>query len=121
MPRPKKYRWIGVQPQARLFKPQGMPARQLEHVEIAEDELEALRLADWEGLSQEQAASAMNVSRATFGRIVAQARRKTADALIHGKVMAIGGGPVNYHPDHPCGHRRRCRGWQNQGENADAS
>ena len=45
------------------------------------DEYEAIRLADLEGLYQEQAATRMNVSRQTFGRIVEAARRKVADVL----------------------------------------
>ena len=69
------------------------------------DELESLRLADLNGLSQEAAAAEMNVSRATFGRIVARARRKVADALVHGKSVGIQGGVVRYHP--PYG-----RGWR---------
>ncbi len=58
------------------------------------DEFEALRLSDLDGLYQEQAAAKMNVSRATFSRIVDEARRKTADALVHGKALRIEGGPV---------------------------
>ncbi|MCK5146618.1 DUF134 domain-containing protein [bacterium] len=108
MPRPTKCRWISNRPQATLFKPQGLPMHQLQQVALAEDELEALRLADWENLSHEKAAEAMNVSRATFGRIVARARKNTADALIHGKAIAIGGGTVDYQPEHPCGRRRYC-------------
>ncbi len=53
------------------------------------DELEALRLADVEGLYQEEAARQMNISRATFGRIVEAAHRKVADAILHGKALRI--------------------------------
>ncbi len=56
------------------------------------DELEALRLADHEGLYHEQAAIMMNVSRQTFGRIVSKARSVVASALIEGKALKIGGG-----------------------------
>jgi len=58
------------------------------------DEYEAIRLADLEGLYQEQAAIRMNVSRQTFGRIVEAAHRKVADVLVHGKMLRIEGGPV---------------------------
>lgn len=108
MPRPKKCRWVGARPQTALFKPHGLPMNRLEQVDLAADELEAIRLADWENLSHEQAAEAMNISRATFGRIVGHARQCIADALIHGKAIVIGGGPVDYQPEHPCGRRRRC-------------
>jgi predicted DNA-binding protein (UPF0251 family) len=54
--------------------------------------LEAIRLADYQGLDQEMAAGMMNVSRQTFGRILAEARAVIADALIMGKVLRIEGG-----------------------------
>jgi hypothetical protein len=53
------------------------------------DELEALRLADLLGLHQEEAAAEMKVSRPTFGRILEQAHRKVAEALIFGKSIKI--------------------------------
>jgi transcriptional regulator with XRE-family HTH domain len=53
------------------------------------DELEALRLTDYEGLYQEQCAARMGVSRTTLSRTVAEARRKIADALLHGKRLVI--------------------------------
>ena len=68
--------------------------RMLEEVALALDELEALRLADLTALHHEPAAEQMGVSRATFGRIVERARRKVADALINGKALRMGGGPV---------------------------
>ena len=64
----------------------------LEDVILTVDEMESVRLADLEGLYQEAAARRMNVSRQTFGRIVAAARRKIADAIIHGKALRIDGG-----------------------------
>ena len=56
MPRPKKSRWVATHPDVSFFKPQGIPLRELEQVELGVDELEALRLADWEGFGQEEAA-----------------------------------------------------------------
>jgi len=53
------------------------------------DELEALRLADYEGLYHEEAAKQMNISRATFGRILDGARHKTAGAILHGNALKI--------------------------------
>jgi len=82
------------EPTCRLFKPAGIPAKKLEKVSLTVDELEALRLADYEGLYQEKAASMMNVSRQTFGRIVSAARSKVATALIEDKALKIGGGVV---------------------------
>jgi predicted DNA-binding protein (UPF0251 family) len=81
-------------PQANYYKPRGVPLRMLQQVALTVDELEALRLADLEGLYQEEAAQQMNVSRQTFGRIVEAARKKVADALVNGKALSIEGGPV---------------------------
>ena len=77
-----------------MFKPQGIPLRDLEEVILTLDEFEALRLADLDGQYQEDAAAQMKVSRPTFSRIVDAAHRKVADALVHGKALRIEGGPV---------------------------
>ena len=75
------------------------------------DEFEAIRLADLEGLYQEQAAETMSVSRPTFSRIVESAHRKIADVLVHGKALRIEGGPVHLDARRCCrlhdGARRR--------------
>lgn len=81
-------------PEVTCFKPAGVPIRALEEVTLTLDELEALRLADFNGLYQEQAAEQMKISRATFARIIESARRKVADALLHGKALRVEGGPV---------------------------
>jgi uncharacterized protein len=89
MPRPFSKRFVGWRPGAVLFKPAGIPIRDLQRVELTLDELEALRLADLQGEYQEAAATQMKISRATFARIVEAARRKVADALVHGKAIQI--------------------------------
>jgi len=81
MSRPKKCRCINCIPDALYFKPRGIPLVDLEEVSLNLDELEALRLADYEGLYHEEAAKQMNISRATFGRILDGARHKTAGAI----------------------------------------
>ena len=94
MPRPCCLRHIGFRPNAGFFKPAGIPACTLEQVTLTLDEVEALRLADLEGLYQEQAAEQMKISRPTFSRIIEEARRKVADALVHGKALRLEGGTV---------------------------
>ncbi len=94
MPRPCCPRRIGAGPPAAVFKPAGIPLRDLEPVVMSLDEFEALRLADLEGFYQEAAAERMGVSRATFGRILDAAHARVADALVHGKALRIEGGPV---------------------------
>ncbi len=71
------------------FKPCGMPTRSLKTVELTKDEMEAIRLADFENLYHEEAADKMEISRATFGRILNLARKKVADALINAKTIRI--------------------------------
>jgi predicted DNA-binding protein (UPF0251 family) len=90
------------------FGPEGISSSRLEEVILTLDEYEAIRLADLEGLYQDQAASLMNVSRQTFGRIVEAARRKIADVLVNGKALRIEGGPVSLQREEPV-RCSRCR------------
>ncbi len=89
MPRPKKFRCVHCKPDATYFKPRGIPLVELEEIEITIDELEALRLADYEGLYHEDAASSMKISRQTFGRILDKAHKKVAECLLKGKALNI--------------------------------
>jgi uncharacterized protein len=81
-------------PRCGLFKPAGVPCTSLEEVVLTVDEMEAMRLADLEGMYQEQAAGQMNISRQTFGRVIESARRKVAQALCRGQALRIEGGTV---------------------------
>jgi predicted DNA-binding protein (UPF0251 family) len=56
-------------------------------LEIAE--LEAFRLVDLEGLSQEEAGEKMSISRGTIWRLVQSARRKTAQAISEGRPLQV--------------------------------
>jgi uncharacterized protein len=103
VPRPFCNRSIAGRPAVSIFKPIGIPVSELEEIVMTLDEFEALRLADLEGLYQEKAAEKMKISRPTFSRIVDSARRKVADALVHGKALRIEGGPIHM------GARRCCR------------
>jgi len=94
MPRPCCLRHVNHAPTAVYFKPAGVPACTLEQVTLTLDEVEALRLADLQGLYQEPAAEQMKISRPTFTRIIEVARRKVAEALIHGKALRLEGGAV---------------------------
>ena len=94
MPRPKRCRRIGAAPGSTYFKPRGIPLSELDEVVLGVDEFEAIRLADLEGLYQELAAEKMSVSRQTFGRIIAAAHQKVAEALVRGKALKIEGGSV---------------------------
>ena len=89
MARPPKQRCIGCQPASSYFKPRGVPLHTLEEIMLELDELEALRLADLEGLYQAEVALRMGVSRQTIGNILDRAHRKIADALLGGKALCI--------------------------------
>lgn len=89
MPRPLNHRRILHTPPADYFKPRGIPLCKLKEIELAADELEALRLADAETLYRLEAAKQMGVSRQTFDRIVRRARTKVAKALVDGYALRI--------------------------------
>ncbi len=94
MPRPCRCRRIRCHPDVSCFKPRGIPFDRLEEVILKLDEWEAVRLADWEGLYQEEAAQKMEISRQTFGNIIESAHKKIADVLLHAKALKIEGGEV---------------------------
>ena len=94
MPRPKKCRFVGDELISSSFKPMGINPDNLEKVILSLEELESLKLADYQALTHAQAAELMGVSRATFGRIVETARNKTADALLNKKILIIEGGSI---------------------------
>jgi len=60
-----------------------------EFVRMTPDELEALRLVDYEGLLQEEAAKRMGISRGTVWRCLDSARRKVATMLVEGRELSI--------------------------------
>jgi predicted DNA-binding protein (UPF0251 family) len=92
MGRPKKCRWVETAPGVTFFKPRGIPLRELELAVITVDELEAMRLADYLEMTQEEVAQKMQVSRPTVTRMLARAHRTVAAALVHGKAICIEGG-----------------------------
>jgi predicted DNA-binding protein (UPF0251 family) len=71
------------------FKPCGMPGHSMDYINLSKDEMEAIRLADFEEMYQEDAAREMEISRPTFSRILNSARKKIATALIEGRAIEI--------------------------------
>ena len=94
MPRPPRQRVISGIPSVTVYKPAGVPARELQWINLTLDEFEAIRLIDGEGLDQEMVAERMEVSRPTVTRILGSARLKIAQVLVHGQALVIEGGPV---------------------------
>jgi predicted DNA-binding protein (UPF0251 family) len=89
MVRPRLCRRIRFNPDITYFKPQGVPMRYLEIVELTTEEVEALRLRNIKDLEQEEAAKKMNTSQSTFQRILSSAYKKITEALIEGKAIKI--------------------------------
>lgn len=96
MPRPKQCRKIGSPPLMIGFKPFGVPRSEIEEIVLQYDEYEAIKLLDYEGMLQEQAAEKMNVSRPTLTRIYENARKTIAKAFVEGKMIVIEGGNVDF-------------------------
>jgi predicted DNA-binding protein (UPF0251 family) len=107
MPRPKKTRFISGYPSIASFIPQGVPITGELFLPI--EALEAIRLTDFEGLDQETAARLMQVSRQTYGRILSEARRKVAEALVTGKALKVRGGTYQMRGARRRRHHRRGR------------
>jgi len=106
MPRPRKCRRIERSPKVDYFKPRGVPMTDLTEVYLTLEGLEALRLSDLLGLAAGEAAERMGVSRHTFGRMLAEARRAVAGALVEGQALRIEGGQYDI-ADRPCSGDRR--------------
>lgn len=87
--RKRKCRIVDVDYSKVCFKPCGIPNLDLEQIIIYEDEMEAIRLADYEALYQQEASQKMGISRTTFSRLVESARKKIADALLNQKAINI--------------------------------
>lgn len=96
MPRPKQNRTISTPPIMLGYKPFGIPKSELESVTLLFDEYESIRLLDYQGLNQEQAAELMSVSRPTLTRIYENARKTIAEAFVMGKMIVIEGGEVQF-------------------------
>lgn len=96
MSRPKQCRKIVSPPLMSGFKPFGAPRSMLEEVILHYDEYESIRLLDYKGLLQEEAAERMNVSRPTLTRIYTNARKTIAQAFVEGKMIVIEGGNVDF-------------------------
>ena len=89
MARPKKCRRICGRPAHSCFKPNGIPLGKLTKTEMLPEEFEAIRLADYSKMSQQEAAEQMGVSRQTFGNIVSRARYKLAASLVEGNALVL--------------------------------
>ena len=100
MPRPFKCRRVSFVPGVTYFKPAGIPLRILEENQLSLEETEAIRLKDLEHLEQAECAGKMAISRPTFQRVLASARKKIADSIVYGKALRIEGGNYELIAEH---------------------
>ncbi len=98
MPRRRMRRCVQAEPKVDYFKPRGIPLRDLDEAVLSVEGLESLRLADLEGLTASEAAQRMGVSRHIFGRVLAEARRAVALALVEGQALRVEGGHFEVRP-----------------------
>ena len=105
MPRNPKCRRVCVEPVSKLFKVDNLSKDQ---ITLGLEELESIRLIDFEGLEQGEAAIRMEVSRGTFQRILYEARKKVAEALVQGKSIAVEGGNYTV-SSQACNTSKRCK------------
>lgn len=96
MSRPQKERIVHTPPLYSEFKPIGVAGRMINETNLSLDEYEAIRLADYEGYSQLEAADEMEISRPTFTRLIEAARKKLAEFLIKGNKLVIEGGNIHF-------------------------
>jgi uncharacterized protein len=89
MPRPCRRRRIRGRPNSSYFKPAGIGMVDLEESSLGIAEFEAIRLVDFEELSQDEACLKMEVSQSTLSRVLKSGRRKVADAIVNGKAIKI--------------------------------
>jgi predicted DNA-binding protein (UPF0251 family) len=109
--KPRKIRDVSLPPKVVFFKPQGIPLREIEIVNLTIDEYEAVRLADYEDLKHYEAAEKMNISRPTFTRLIESAHKKISNSIVEGKALRIEGGDFKFSDKiFQC---RRCGQYQN--------
>jgi len=84
-----KPRILGIEPMANHFVPKNSNKNDKDPINMSYDELETLRLVDCEGLTQEETAKRMGISRGTVWRCLDSARRKAARMLVEGRELKI--------------------------------
>ena len=95
-PRSKRFRQVVSPPVLKGFQPIGLPKNESKKISLLFEEYEALRLADYSNMKQEEAAKIMKVSRPTFTRIYNSCLKKIAKAFAEGRIISIEGGNVEF-------------------------
>ena len=89
--RPVKARIVRKEPLTRQFSPRGRAGRP-GYKELKFEEIESIRLSDYTGLNQRDAARFMGISQQTFSRVLKKGRKALAEALVDGKIIKVQGG-----------------------------
>ncbi|MDD3862030.1 MAG: DUF134 domain-containing protein [Candidatus Gracilibacteria bacterium] len=89
MPRPRSQKKLEQVPEITFYKPQGIPLKNLQSVEISHEEWESLRLKHLEKLNQISCAKKMKTSQSTFHRILSSAQKKIGQAIVKGMAIKI--------------------------------
>jgi predicted DNA-binding protein (UPF0251 family) len=89
MGRPKKRRRLCFCPKCPYFEPQTSSSTSFEEIGLLAEEIEAIKLHDFDDLDQNEAAESMEISQSTFARILASAHKKLAEAICSGKAIKI--------------------------------
>ena len=89
--RPIKTRLVRKELRTKQFSPRGHIGRPGYKV-LKFEEIESIRLADYMGLNQREAARFMGISQQTFSRILRKCRKTLAEALVNGEIIKVQGG-----------------------------
>ncbi|MFO7611372.1 MAG: DUF134 domain-containing protein [Clostridia bacterium] len=108
MPRPRKWRKVCCLPESTTFGPMDSDNRAEGSVVMTIDEYETIRLIDYEGMTQEECSTNMNVARTTVQRIYNDARRKISESIVEGKIISIEGGDYTLYSESEQMYGRGC-------------
>lgn len=89
---------MGLPPRVKGLRPYGNDMSS-DTIALLYEEYEALKLADYEGYSQVEAAKRMGVSRPTFTRIYDRALKKVAEGIVEGKEIILEAGSIIFEED----------------------
>ncbi len=89
MSRPRGGKYIAQNPKVTFYKPQGIPLKSLEIIEITHEEWEVLRLKHVENLNQTDSAKTMKTSQSSLQRLLTSAQKKIGQAIVEGKAIKI--------------------------------
>ncbi len=103
MARPSKVRRVCRMPAHTHFYAGAPNASEgLHGLQLSIEEYEVIRLLDYQGLTQQEAAKQMGAGRTTVQALYTQARRKLARFLVEGFPLTIAGGSYQLCPGQGC-------------------